>query len=108
VDSRKCRAAGRTPLWAPNGRELFYLDGDGRLTTVPVRTSPTFNYGNSTTLFDTRTFTVNVRSYDVSRDGQKFLMIKEPLNVDPKPAPAARLVVVLNWTEELKRLVPTR
>ena len=43
------------------------------------------------------------RSYDVSADGQRFVMIKPA----PEAAPPS-IVVVQNWTEELKRLVPTR
>jgi hypothetical protein len=44
--------------------------------------------------------------YDVSADG-RFLMMK---NADgpAEPAPAPRIVVVRNWFEELKRLVPTK
>ncbi len=44
------------------------------------------------------------RNYDVSKDGKRFLMIKQ---VDEQPAPVTHLNVVLNWFEELKRLVPT-
>ena len=43
-------------------------------------------------------------NYDVSPDGQRFLMLKP---VEQKEAPLTQINVVLNWTEELKRLVPT-
>jgi hypothetical protein len=43
-------------------------------------------------------------TYDVSPDGQRFLMIK-PVTKTPAPP---NLIVIQNWTEELKRLVPTR
>ncbi len=46
------------------------------------------------------------RTYDVSPDGQKFLMIKEARPAGDAPPPP-QLVIVQNWTEELKRLVPT-
>ena len=46
------------------------------------------------------------RTYDVSRDG-RFLMIKDAPAGDPNAAPAS-IVVVLNWFEELTRLVPTK
>jgi hypothetical protein len=42
------------------------------------------------------------RTYDVSPDGRRFLMIKEP-----EPATSANLIVVQNWFEELKARVPT-
>ncbi len=42
--------------------------------------------------------------YDISPDGQRFLMIKE---ADEEEGQQAQINVVLNWFEELKRLVPT-
>ena len=49
------------------------------------------------------------RNYDISPDGQRFLMIKEgaPVDTNDPFAGLTRIHVVLNWTEELKRLVPT-
>jgi hypothetical protein len=47
------------------------------------------------------------RTYDVSRDGRRFLMIKN-LETSAQPATAARIVVVRNWFEELKRLVSAK
>ena len=46
------------------------------------------------------------RSYDISPDGQRFLMIKGD-GVDGAAAPAS-IIVVQHWLEELKRLVPTK
>jgi hypothetical protein len=46
-------------------------------------------------------FTITIPNYDVSPDGQRFVMVKDEPGSD-------RLNVVLNWTEELKRLVPTK
>ena len=98
---------GTRPAWARNGRELFYIDAAATLTSVPVQTAgPTFAAGNPVKVFDTRYATpVNVRNYDVSADGQRFVMIKEG-GVDDK-APPASLVVVEHWFEELKARVPT-
>jgi hypothetical protein len=42
-------------------------------------------------------------TYDVTRDGQRFLMVK-----DVEQASATQINVVVNWFEELKRLVPIR
>jgi hypothetical protein len=44
--------------------------------------------------------------YDVSADGRRFLMIKAAA-ADHDAAPA-KIVIVQNWTEELRRLVPTK
>jgi eukaryotic-like serine/threonine-protein kinase len=96
---------GTQAAWARNGRELFYLDGSSRLTTVPVQTTgATFSAGNPARVFDRAyAMPVGFRTYDVSPDGQRFLMIKDDQN-----ATAAAIVVVLNWQEGLKRLVPTK
>jgi serine/threonine protein kinase/Tol biopolymer transport system component len=96
---------GTQAAWARNGRELFYLDGSNRLTAVPVQTTgATFSAGNPIRLFD-RAYTtpVGFRTYDVSPDGQRFLMIKEDQN-----ATTPGMVVVEHWSEELKARVPTK
>lgn len=102
---------GTRPVWARNGRELFYLDENNLLTTVAVQTTPAFSAANPVTLFKTAYFsgfggggqTVAGRTYDVSPDGQRFLMIKDAVAQDQVQA---NIVVVQNWFEELKRLVP--
>jgi len=99
---------GALPTWSRNGKELFYLDGANAMMAVPVRTSPAFSAGAPTKLFDGRYVTrSDLRSYDVSPDGQRFLMIKNIEDSDQKAAPPS-IVVVLNWAEELKRLLPDK
>ena len=101
-------AGGRQPLWARSGKELFYLGADGMLLRAPVEASgATWNNGTPIKLLEGRYrfFSgLGVRTYDVSPDGQRFLMIKAP-GTDASAAPA--LIVVQHWDEELKRLVPT-
>ena len=48
------------------------------------------------------------RTYDVSPDGRHFLMIKESSGAADQTATPTQIVVVQNWVEELKRLVPTK
>jgi serine/threonine-protein kinase len=108
-------AGGTRPAWARSGRELFYLDASGFLTTAAVQTAPTFSAAHSTRILNTKYFsgfggggqTVAGRTYDVSPDGQRFLMIKDVATGDQNGTPAS-IVVVLNWFEELNRLVPTK
>jgi Tol biopolymer transport system component len=98
---------GTEPAWSRDGHELFYLDPEGALVTVRINTQPTFSTGKPTKLFDAPYFAVSgTRRYDVTADGQRFLFIK---NIADRSAPsgAPGLVVVQNWFEELKRLVPT-
>jgi eukaryotic-like serine/threonine-protein kinase len=90
---------GSRPLWAPNGRELYYLDGSQRLMAVPVESGATFAMGNPTVLFAADGYTMTApRNYDVSRDGSKFLFTKRRVT-DPV------IMVVTNWFDELRRRV---
>ena len=75
---------GRTPVWAPNGGELFFVNGS-TVMSVAIQSTPTFSAGNVTPLFEAssmlldgrRIGTMTGRTYDVARDGQRFLMIRE-------------------------------
>lgn len=98
---------GTRPAWARTGRELFYLDDADMLAAVPVQTSgPAFSAGKPARVLDTRYAAPQIRrTYDVSPDGQRFLMIKENSAGDPNATPAS-LIVVLNWFEELKAKLP--
>jgi hypothetical protein len=105
-------SGGTRPLWARNGRELFY-ESMGALMRVPVTTGSTFAAGTPSRLFDAPYFFGPLvvgrgRTYDVSPDGRRFLMIKEGSAATDEPAPSARLVLVQHWFEELKRRVPTK
>jgi eukaryotic-like serine/threonine-protein kinase len=94
---------GGEPVWNPNGKELFYRSGD-KMMAAEITTTPSFSVGKSKMLFQgpytptTGTFPF----YDVSPDGQRFLMLKPAETA----AAATQIVVVENWFEELKRLVP--
>ncbi len=95
---------GREPKWAHNGDELFYRSGEGMMA-VTITTQPIFRTGTPRLLFEDpyrRTPTPTTASYDVSADGQRWLMVQE----EAQEAEATQLNVVLNWFEELKRLVP--
>ena len=100
---------GTRPLWAPDGKELFYVGADSSLWRVPMEASgATWNAGTPVKLFDGRYLSAGTlgRTYDVSPDGQRFLMIKAP-GTDAGVGPPA-IVVVQHLDEELKRLVPTK
>ena len=97
---------GTQPLWARTGEELFYRALDGAVLRVAVEAGTTFRAGAPTRLFRGPYYGGTVwRTYEVSPDGQRFLMIKEG-GADQNFTPPS-LVVVQNWSEELKRLVPT-
>ena len=97
---------GAWPVWAPDGRELFYLS-ENAVMAVTVETEPTFRSGPSKLLFETTAYVVDnqfYRPYDVSIDGRRFLMMKST-GSDDRSGPT-QIHVILNWFEELKRLVP--
>ena len=86
-------------------RELFYLDASNALTAVPVDTSePAISIGSPAKVFDTKYAEPNPsRHYDVSADGQRFLMLKATTG-DPNATPVS-MVLVEHWFEELKQRV---
>ncbi|MDA2925238.1 hypothetical protein MYX65_11425, partial [Acidobacteria bacterium AH-259-L09] len=95
-------AAGCQALWRRDGKELFYLGLDGKLMAVGVKSGSTLETGIPKVLFQTGV-RVDPRwdHYCVTGDGERFL-VNEPAEETAQP-----LTVVLNWFEELKRLVPT-
>src|SRR5262249_52259029 len=98
--------SGTRPVWSKSGKELFYMSvRDSAMMAVPVQTTPTFTAGNAVKLFDGPWYVAPVgRSYDVSSDGKRFLMIK-PTNAN-NPSAQLSITVVLNWTEDLKARLP--
>lgn len=103
-------SGGSRPAWARGGRELFYLNAMNVLTVVPVKLTDTaFSAGNPSVVFDTRYAVPQAgRTYDVSPDGQRFLMIKEAAPVATSTATPASMVVVVNWFQELKARAPVK
>jgi Tol biopolymer transport system component len=95
---------GTEPVWNPRGRELFYRSGN-KMMAVEVATQASFSAGKPNMLFEGPYVTTprSFPDYDVSPDGQRFLMLKAS---DQSQAPA-QINVVLNWFEELKQKVPT-
>ena len=92
---------GSRPAWSGNGRELFYFGPNTAMMVVAVQTTPTFSTGNPSKLFDGPWFAQQGgRTYDVSRDGQRFLMIKDATlstTTGNQPAALPTITVVLNW-----------
>lgn len=77
------------------------------MMSVPIQTTPVFSAGNPTKLFEGPYRPgLAARAYDVCRDGQRFLMIKEIPGTAEVTTSPMNMVIVLNWFEELNRLVP--
>jgi serine/threonine-protein kinase len=94
---------GTQPVWSRTTRELFFRSGTAMMA-VGVETGATFSVGATRRLFEGEEFLLELGPsgtphYDAHPDGKRFLMlIGVPV--------AAEARVVLNWFEELKRLVP--
>jgi Tol biopolymer transport system component len=107
-------AGGRSPLWSPDGRELFYRNGDA-VMAVSVRMEPDFNLETPRTLFRGAYLDLSglqtpllINSWDIDPDGKRFLMIKEVEATEDESAQEKppKINIVLNWFEEVKRRVP--
>jgi eukaryotic-like serine/threonine-protein kinase len=94
---------GAEPVWSRDGQELFYRSGD-KMMAVAIMIQPAFRASKPQVLFEKPYAVYGPRNCDVTPDGQHFLMIKESEQV----ADVTHINVVLNWQEELKRLVPTK
>ena len=96
------RNGGQNPVWAPDGKELFYRNSD-RMMVVSIQTEPSFKPGDPSPLFAGNFYDQDHwPSYDIAPDGERFVMM-EKVELEP----LTQINVVLNWFEELKRLVPT-
>ena len=92
---------GEEPVWSRNGGELFFRSGD-RLFSVQVTSEPELDVSAPAVVFEQpseRHVYGWFASYDVSPDGERFLVVSE--------RPTTEFRVVQNWLSELERLVPT-
>ena len=97
---------GREPHWGAEGRELFFRNA-GMMMMVSVEAEPAFSAGIPSVLF-TGSYAApapQVANYDVSPDGQRFLMMKNAEETGGETGDKY-LIVVDNWFEELNRLAP--
>jgi len=98
-------AGGSQPRWRRDGKEIFYIGGDGRLTAVEVKTAPRFEAGAPQSLFDARipaaALVDGYFRYDVAADGKRFL-VNAVATERPGAAPTP-ITVIVNWQAALKR-----
>jgi len=92
------------PRWRGDAKELFYYAADGRLMAVPIKGDTAIEVGTAVPLFEAHMLNgpntaVGFRQqYDVTRDGQRFL-----INVPLEETTASPITVVLNWTTALSQ-----
>jgi Tol biopolymer transport system component len=95
--------------WGKDGKEIFYykpspVEGRQRMMAVTVESSAEFKPGLPEVLFEAPFVTTGpIRGYDVSPDGQRFIVIR---GIDEPPKMITEIKVIANWFEEIKRRVP--
>jgi serine/threonine-protein kinase len=106
------RAQGIMPLWSRDGQELFYRtvnqtgDTPQTLRKINVSTKPAFTFTTEETVQIGEFMSFGYyRSFDVTPDGERFLVVLPPQATD-SDAPQPQINVVVNWFEELKERVP--
>ena len=109
---RISRNGGTHPMWSPDGSELFYRrratgTGAPRVQTVNVTTAPDFSFGNEHTLPIERFLVFSTyRDYDITPDGERFVMVFPASFEETGDARGQRIEVVLNWFEHLRERAP--
>jgi dipeptidyl aminopeptidase/acylaminoacyl peptidase len=93
---------GEQPRWRSDGKELFYLSSDDKLIAVPVTVGSNFDAGAPVLLFQATprqpVLVYDRFVYDVSRDGQRFLINTPVKNADTRP-----MSVLLHWSARLNK-----
>jgi len=93
---------GEQPRWRGDGKEIFFLSSDAKLMAVSVDTKNEFDSRSPTNLFQTnppeQVATTEQVVYDVSRDGQRFLVNTKSDNGSAHP-----MSVILSWQNEMKK-----
>ncbi len=94
------KSGGTEPRWRADGKEIYFVAPDSKLTAVEVTArDATLEIGNAQALFETRMSASPGTHYDVTRDGKRFL-------IDVAVAgegSAVPIMLMVNWTAELKR-----
>ncbi len=99
-------SGGQQPRWSPDGREMFYRNGDAMMA-VAIETEPSFRAGLQKELFRCASVSGIGHMWDFSPDGKRFLFLKPIASAGASGEPR-RINIVLNWTEELKQRVPVK
>ncbi len=101
---------GETPLWSPNGREIFYRKDDA-VMAASVETEGSFKSGKPEFLFRGPYVVLGANEghpWDISADGKRFLMMKGAGSASSTTGGPRKINIVLNWFEELKQRVPSK
>jgi serine/threonine-protein kinase len=101
---------GHHPVWSPDGREIIYTPGPGNLlTSVAVGTTPSITFGDPVAVprYFVNTPPDDERTYDIMRDGKRFLGLRTDIGRDGR-LQRPEIQVVWNWLQELDARVPVK
>jgi serine/threonine-protein kinase len=108
-------AASFFPVWSPDGKQIFFLQGQGgigRIHSIDVQTQPSFAFGKPTPLPIDGILTNGgagmPRGYDITPDGKQFLVMLPAFEADSNTRQLQQIYVTLNWLEELKKRVASK
>ena len=93
---------GDKPVWSRDGTKIYYHNGNA-MYAVDVTATDEFKKGNPRLVFQGNYFLPRERRFDIHPDGDRFIMIQGA----GEEQQAQQLFVIQNFSEELKRLVPT-
>ena len=98
------------PVWAPDGKTIFYVANSAQpFVVVSIKTQPSVTFGSPMQLPLSvprpALISTNVRGYDLLPDGRILTLVP---TADPGTTARSEIRVVINWFEELKRLVPVQ
>ena len=94
--TRVSQSGGHSPVWAPDGKTLYYLDQQ-KMMALSIETDPAIRILDRKELFEGKFVQYRwSRQYDITPDGTRFVMIQNP--------PGGDIEVVTNWFEELRAL----
>jgi eukaryotic-like serine/threonine-protein kinase len=98
-------AGGSDPLWARNGKQLFYRWAN-QVWVVDVQTGSSFSAGKPRLVFENSAYGSTTGStfptWDISPDGQRFVMVKSDAKIS---VPVTGMILIQNWADELRRPV---
>ena len=86
------------PRWSRDGTKIYYRSGK-RIMVVDVQTSPDIVLGEPRVFYEGNFVNVGGRSYDISPDGKRALVIKGLADK------ASSIRIITNWLEEVERIV---
>ena len=104
---------GRSPLWSPDGKQIFYLRAQGtgasQIMSVDVQTQPSFVVVKTAPLpIEGIMGETGPRGYDITPDGKSFVVMIPKSQPDPSKVSPEQINITLNWFEELKQRAPVK